>query len=269
MKSISIIMLAIVALFATFPFIWMLISSIKPRTELYSIPPSIFPSFATLSHYKTVFTGSQIPRYFINSMVIATGATGIALVIAILASYGFSRFNFVGKKTMKLAILTSQMIPTAAIIVPLFITLRTMGLINTYLGLILTYLILTLPLSVWMLTSYFVNIPVEMEECAQLDGASRLRILLTIVIPVSLPGIVATVIYCFVTSWNEFLFALSFAQDTAVKTLPIGLAEFTKEFDTDWGALMAASVTMTVPIVALFFALQKHFIAGLSTGSVK
>jgi ABC-type glycerol-3-phosphate transport system permease component len=202
-------------------------------------------------------------------MVIAAGATGIALVIAILAAYGFSRFNFIGKKSLKLAILTSQMIPTAAIIVPLFITLRILGLINTYLGLILTYLILTLPLSVWMLTSYFVNIPVEMEECAQLDGASRLRILFSIVIPVSLPGIVATIIYCFVTSWNEFLFALSFAQDTTVKTLPIGLAEFTKEFDTDWGALMAASVTMTIPIVALFFALQKHFIAGLSTGSVK
>jgi ABC-type glycerol-3-phosphate transport system permease component len=247
----------------------MLISSIKPTGKLYSVPPTLLPRPATLVHYANVILESNIPRYFINSMVVATGSTGIALCVAVVGSYGFARFSFPGRIFLKTAVLTSQMVPTAAIIVPLFVTLRVLGLINTYWGLILCYLILTLPLSVWMMTSYFVNIPYSMEECAQLDGASRVRILLQIVVPVSLPGIVATVIYCFVVAWNEFIFALSFAQDTSVKTLPIGLAEFIQEFETDWGALMAGSVLMTLPIVVVFFLLQRYFIAGLSQGSTK
>jgi multiple sugar transport system permease protein len=153
--------------------------------------------------------------------------------------------------------------------VPLFITLRWLGLVNTYLGLILVYMILTLPLSVWMLTSYFKAIPVELEEAAIIDGASRLGVLFRITLPLSLPGVVAIVIYAFVTTWNEFIFALVLAQDSRVKTLPIGIAEFTTEFNTDWGAVMAASLIMTLPIAILFFAMQRLFIGGLTAGALK
>ena len=198
-----------------FPFVWMALSSIKTLGELYTVPPVWLPKTPTLENYRKVLFESNVPRYFLNSTVISLGATAIALVLAIFASYGFARFNFRGKPAYQAFILIGQLLPTAAIIVPLFITLRWLGLVNTYLGLILVYMILTLPLSVWMLTSYFKAIPVELEEAAIIDGASRLGVLFRITLPLSLPGIVAIIIYAFVTTWNEFIFALVLAQDCA------------------------------------------------------
>jgi ABC-type glycerol-3-phosphate transport system permease component len=252
-----------------FPFLWMALSSIKTLRELYTVPPVWFPEVPTFANYMKVLFASNIPRYFLNSTVISLGSTAIALGLAIFASYGFARFRFRGKAGLQAFVLVGQLLPTAAIIVPLFITLRYLGLVNTYLGLILIYTIITLPLSVWMLTSYFRAIPVELEEAAIIDGAGRLGILFRITLPLSLPGLVAIVVYAFVTTWNEFIFALVFAQDYRVKTLPIGLAEFSTEFNTDWGAVMAASVIMTLPVAILFLAMQKLFIGGLTAGAVK
>jgi multiple sugar transport system permease protein len=252
-----------------FPFLWMALSSVKSLRELYTVPPSWLPEMATFANYAKVLFNSNIPRYFLNSTVISLGSTAIALVLAVFASYGFARFDFRGKAGAQAFILLGQLLPTAAIIVPLFITLRFLGLVNTYFGLILIYTIITLPLSVWMLTSYFRAIPVELEEAAIIDGASRIGVLFRITLPLSLPGVVAIVVYAFVTTWNEFIFALVFAQDFRVKTLPIGIAEFSTEFDTDWGAVMAASVIMTLPIAVLFLAMQKMFVGGLTAGAVK
>jgi multiple sugar transport system permease protein len=258
-----------VCVFSLFPFLWMLITSLKEHREIMTIPPTFVPQTVTAGHYGDVFIKSNMPRYFINSSIIAAGSTFLALVFAIFGGYGFARHRFRGKALLQNAVLSSQMLPTAAIIVPLFIILRTLGLLNTYLGLILAYLIITLPLSVWMMTGYFRSIPVEMEEAANIDGCSRFGVLWRVVLPVCLPGLVATGIYCFVVTWNEFLFALSFATDKKVMTLPIGLAEFTLEFTVDWGALMAGSVLMTLPIVILFFTVQRAFISGLTAGATK
>jgi multiple sugar transport system permease protein len=263
---VSVIVLAFVCLF---PFLWMALSSIKTLRELYTVPPVWFPEVPTLANYMKVLFASNIPRYFLNSTIISLGSTAIALGLAIFASYGFARFDFRGKAGLQAFILVGQLLPTAAIIVPLFITLRAFGLVNSYLGLILIYTIITLPLSVWMLTSYFRAIPVELEEAAIIDGASRLGILFRITLPLSLPGLVAIIVYAFVTTWNEFIFALVFAQDYRVKTLPIGIAEFSTEFNTDWGAVMAASLIMTLPVAILFLAMQKLFVGGLTAGAVK
>jgi len=252
-----------------FPFAWMALSSIKVLRELYTVPPHWLPRAPTLEHYRTVLFESNIPRYFLNSVVISLGSTAVALALAVFASYGFARFQFRGRRAAEAFILTGQLLPTAALIVPLFVTLRYLGLVNTYLGLILVYTILTLPLSVWMLTSYFRAIPVELEEAAVLDGASRLSVLCRITLPLALPGVVSIVLFAFVTTWNEFILALVLAQDSRVKTLPIGIAEFTGEFTTDWGAVMAASLLMTLPIAILFLALQRLFIGGLTAGAVK
>jgi multiple sugar transport system permease protein len=260
---------ALVVAVCVFPFVWMALSSIKTLGELYTVPPVWLPETPSLENYKKVLFESNVPRYFINSTIISLGATAIALILAIFASYGFARFNFRGKPAYQAFILIGQLLPTAAIIVPLFITLRWLGLVNTYLGLILVYMIVTLPLSVWMLTSYFKAIPVELEEAAIIDGASRLGVLFRVTLPLSLPGVVAIIIYAFVTTWNEFIFALVLAQDARVKTLPIGIAEFTTEFNTDWGAVMAASLIMTLPIAILFFAMQRLFIGGLTAGALK
>jgi multiple sugar transport system permease protein len=259
----------VLAVFAVFPFLWMAVSSVKTLRELHAVPPVWVPSTLTFDSYRRVLTQSNVPRYFVNSAVISLGSTGIALALAVFASYGFARFEFRGKRAAQAFVLAGQLLPTAAIIVPLFITLRYLDLVNTYLGLILVYTILTLPLSVWMLTSYFRAIPVELEEAAIIDGASRLGVLFRITLPLSLPGVVAIVVYAFVTTWNEFIFALVFAQDSHVKTLPIGLAEFTTEFNTDWGAVMAASMVMTIPVALLFLALQRLFVGGLTAGAVK
>jgi ABC-type glycerol-3-phosphate transport system permease component len=260
---------AIVVAVCVFPFVWMALSSIKTLGELYTVPPVWLPETPSLENYKKVLFESNVPRYFINSTIISLGATAIALILAIFASYGFARFKFRGKPAYQAFMLIGQLLPTAAIIVPLFITLRWLGLVNTYLGLILVYMIVTLPLSVWMLTSYFKAIPVELEEAAIIDGASRLGVLFRVTLPLSLPGVVAIIIYAFVTTWNEFIFALVLAQDARVKTLPIGIAEFTTEFNTDWGAVMAASLIMTLPIAILFFAMQRLFIGGLTAGALK
>lgn len=263
---IGAVFLVVVSLF---PFVWMAISSIKTLGELYTIPPSWWPTMPTLENYRTVLFESNIPRYFLNSVIISVGSTALALILAIFASYGFARFEFRGKPWLQSFVLIGQLLPTAAIIVPLFITLRVLGLVNTYWGLILVYMIITLPLATWMLTSYFKAIPVELEEAAIIDGASRLGVLFRITLPLSTPGIVAVLVYAFVTTWNEFIFALAFATDSSVKTLPIGLSEFSTEFNTDWGAVMAASLVMTVPIALLFLSMQKLFVGGLTAGATK
>ncbi len=265
----SYVLAAIFSVVAIFPFLWMALSSVKPLQELYSVPPTWIPSHFSLENYVNVLYHSNIPRYFLNSVVISVGSTSIALILAILAAYGFARFRFRGRNALQASILISQLLPTATIIVPLYVILSNLGLINTYIGLIMTYLIHTLPLCVWLLISYFRSIPYEIEEAALIDGASRLTILWKIVLPLSVPGIISTVVYCFVSTWNEFIFALVFATDSSVKTLPVGLAEFSAEFKTDWGAVMAASIIMTLPIIILFFAIQRMFVSGITAGATK
>jgi ABC-type glycerol-3-phosphate transport system permease component len=251
------------------PFLWMLVSSFKLPQELYSVPPTWLPQRPTLLNYGRVLLVSNVPRYFVNSLVISVGSTALALPLAVFAAYGLARFRFPGRRASLAFVLAGQLLPTAAIIVPLFVTLRVLGLVNTYLGLVLVYLILTLPLSVWMLTSYFRAIPVELEDAAIVDGASRLAVLFRITLPLSIPGVVSVIVYAFVTTWNEFIFALVFARDSRVKTLPIGIAEFTSEFNTDWGSVMAASLVMTLPIVTAFVLMQRSFVRGLTAGAIK
>ncbi|MGH6861107.1 MAG: carbohydrate ABC transporter permease, partial [Phyllobacterium sp.] len=179
-RPLIIIGSVLLVLVCLFPFWWMALSSVKTLRELYTIPPIWWPSMPTFDNYYKVLFESNIPRYFLNSIIISVGSTALALVLAIFASYGFARFDFRGKPLLQSLVLVGQLLPTAAIIVPLFITLRVLGLVNTYWGLILVYMIITLPLSVWMLTSYFKSIPVELDEAAIIDGASRLGCLLRI-----------------------------------------------------------------------------------------
>lgn len=251
------------------PFAWMALSSFKTLAELYSLPLTWLPKQATLGNYTKILFASNIPRYFMNSTIVSVGSTAIALVFAVPAAYGLARFQFRGRTFWQVFILVCHLLPTAALIVPLYVTFQYLQLLNSYVGLILAYLVLTLPLSIWMLTGYFRSVPIELEEAAIIDGASRFTIMMRIMLPLSLPGIVVIMLYAFVATWNEFIFALSFATDASVKTLPIGVAEFTTEYETDWGGVMAASVIMTLPIAVIFFSLQRLFVGGLMAGAVK
>ena len=261
--------IAVLLFVAVFPFLWMALSSFKTLSELYSVPVTWLPQVATLENYKKVLFDSNIPRYFLNSSIISIASTALALLFAVPAAYGFARFEFRGNAMWQTIVLITHLLPTAALIVPLYVMLGYFNLLNTIYGLILVYLILTLPLSVWMLIGYFKAIPPELEEAATIDGASRMGVLLRIMLPLSLPGIVVIVLYSFVATWNEFIFALTFATDASVKTLPIGLAEFSTEYNTDWGAIMAASLIMTMPVAAVFLWLQRLFVGGLMAGAMK
>lgn len=251
------------------PFLWMAVSSLKTVQELYAIPPTWFPSSPTLGSFEKVLFHSNIPRYFYNTFMISIGSTAIALFLASLASYGFARYRFRGRVFLQAFVLAGQLLPLAAIVVPLFVMVSKLGLANTYTVLVVTYLLLTLPLSIWMLTSYFRTIPEEIEESAIIDGLSRLGVLYRITVPLSLPGMVAIAVYCFVTTWNEYVFALVFGTDTRVKTLAIGLTDFMQEFDTDWSAVMASALIMTIPVAGLFLLLQRLFVSGLTASAVK
>ena len=260
---------ALLLVVAIFPFLWMALSSFKSLGELYAVPVTWLPHEPTWENYVKVLFNSNIPRYFLNSSIISIASTFLALIFAVPAAYGFARFTFRGNRLCQTLILMAHLLPTAALIVPLYVMLGYLGLLNTLYGLILVYLILTLPLSVWMLIGYFKSIPAELEEAATIDGASRLGVLLRVMLPLSLPGIVVIVLYSFVATWNEFIFALTFATDVGVKTLPIGLAEFSTEYNTDWGAIMAASLLMTAPVAIVFLWLQKLFVGGLMAGAMK
>ncbi|NJO34808.1 MAG: carbohydrate ABC transporter permease [Rhodospirillales bacterium] len=261
--------LALVLVFAMFPFLWMALSSFKGEGELHRVPMTWWPAEPTLKNYQEVLFNSNVPRYFWNSVIVSAGATAIGLLFALPAAYGFSRFRFRGRQFWRLSVLVAHLLPTATLVVPLCIMLGYMQLLNTIIGLTLVYVILTLPLSIWILSSYFRSIPAELEEAAIIDGATRWEVLFRIMLPLSLPGIVVIVLYAFVATWNEFIFALSFANDSTVKTLAIGLAEFSTEYNTDWGAIMAASVIMTLPIALIFMVLQKVFVGGLMSGAMK
>jgi ABC-type glycerol-3-phosphate transport system permease component len=207
-------------------------------------------------------------RYFLNSSVIAIGSTVFSLIIGIMAAYGFSRFKFPGRNTLLWSILFTQIFPRVVIIIPFYITLRNLHLLGTYTGLILVYLIVVLPISVWLLKGFIDKIPYEMEEAAVIDGCSIFALLWRIVIPMTFPAIAAVAMYSFILAWNEFLFALVFSSADS-RPVSVGLAFFIDEVGIQWGQLMAASILMSIPAIVIFSLAQRLIVRGLSEGAVK
>jgi multiple sugar transport system permease protein/raffinose/stachyose/melibiose transport system permease protein len=195
--------------------------------------------------------------------------TVVTLVAAVFASYSFSRLRYPGRKILLIMILFTQLLPLAVLIVPMYRIMGRLKMLDTYPALVIAYLTFTIPVAVWFLRGFFSAIPYELEEAAQIDGASRLTAFLLVVLPISLPGISATATYVFFVTWQEFMFALAFTTSKAMRTLPVGILDFIGEHQTDWGVLMAASVLVCLPVFLLFFLLQRQFIAGLTKGAIK
>jgi ABC-type glycerol-3-phosphate transport system permease component len=258
----------VICVFSLVPILWGVSTSLKPTAAAYTRTPTWIPNPITLEHYQAVFAG-RMPRYFLNTTIIALGSTAVALVVSLLAAYGFSRYKFPGRGTLLWSILFTKILPRVTIVVPLYVTLANLSLLNTYAGLILVYLLVTMPISIWLLKSYFDNIPFEIEEAAVMDGCNPLGVLTRIVIPMALPAIAAVAMYAFILSWNEFLFALVMTTNADVRTVSVGLAFFIDETGVQWGQLMAASILMSIPAVIVFTAAQRLLIAGLSEGAVK
>jgi ABC-type glycerol-3-phosphate transport system permease component len=266
---IAYVILIALLFFALAPVALMIGTAFKPNGEIFQVPPRWLPRAPTFSNFHTVMFNSGIPRYALNSILIATLMTFTALVLGTLAGYGFSRFKFRGHRALSLFMLLGQLIPLIALIVPFFQIFDAVGLLDTKTGIALAHLTTALPLVTWMSASYFSTIPIELDEAAILDGCTRMQALRKVVLPVALPGIISIALFAFLMSWNEFVLASVLTNTDNSKTLPIGLSEFATMFTVDWGSTMAAAFLMTVPVVVVFLLFQKQFVSGLSAGAVK
>lgn len=261
----------VIVLWCVFPLYWAFISSIKPDEDLFETNPSLIPHRITFINYVKVFSERPFHINILNSTIVAGATTFLALIIGISAGYAIARLKFRGKVVVMSIILAVSMFPQVSILGSLFLILRSLHLINTYSGLILPYISLNLPLTVWVLQNFFRELPVEVEEAALMDGCSRFRLLWSIVVPMSSPGLVATGLLVFINSWNEFLFALTFMQRPEKYTIPVAIALFkgATQYEIPWGQIMAATIIVTLPLILLVLAFQNRIIEGLSAGSVK
>lgn len=252
-----------------FPFYWQVITSFKTPEALFKIPADFFPKEFSLDFYISVFTSRNFGRYLINSLVVSFGSMIICMVVACLAAYAFGRLRFKGKKFFMNVVLAVNMFPAIAIVSPLFVTFRKMGLINTYWGLIIPYITFVLPLAIWSLAAFFKEIPMELEEAAKVDGCTHFQAFWHIILPITGPGLFSTAIIAFITAWNEFMFGLIFVTNEAMRTVPVGISMFQGEYELPWGDISAASVLLTVPVIIIVLIFQRKIISGLTAGAVK
>lgn len=259
----------VAAVFAGFPVFWMLVSSFKTNTEIFAFPPQIITKGFSLDAYVAVLTDPDKIRFFVNSYVVALSVTLITVVIALLAAYAFSRFEFRGKKLLNVVIIGTQAVPPIALLIPFFGLMVTLGLYNTYGGLILTYVVFTLPYAIVMMTGYFNTLPRELDEAVRVDGAGSMTALWRILVPISVPGIISVAVYTFMISWNEFLFALTLTRTNDMRTVPVGIQLLLGQNSQEWNQMMAMSILGSIPVLVLFLVFQRWFIGGLTSGAVK
>lgn len=259
----------LLVIFVAFPLLWMAIASITAADQLFTSPPRLMPTEFTLDWYRSVWNASEAPRFFLNSLVIALATTIACVSIGILCAYAITRFDFPGKQLFLIGALASYVFPAILLFLPVYLILTSLGLTNTLLGITVAHIVVSFPFAVWMLRSYFLAIPRELDEAAWVDGASYLRTLVSVILPVCLPGVFSTAIFIFVLSWNEFLFASVIAESSRNKTITVGIAEFITAFDVRWGEIMALGTIATVPVILLFMVVQRYFLKGVLDGAVK
>ena len=251
------------------PFLWQLSTSLQDDRSLMADTPSIWPSPLTIEHYGNVFFVKHFQIYVLNSLIVAGFTTLFCLVIGALAAFSLSRLDVKGRFGILGLILSVSMFPQIAIVGPLYLTASDFGFLDTYSGLVITYVALGLPLVTWVLFGYFDTLPREIDEAARMDGVGPIGLLLRIILPMSLPSLVTTGLLAFIAAWNEFMFALAFTSNIDHQTIPVGIANFTNMFYVPWGDIAAASVVVTVPLIALVLFFQRHIIEGLTQGAVK
>lgn len=272
-KILTIVLVIIICVFALFPFIWMISTSFKPAEEVYTTNPSFIPVNPTVNGYEEMLTTESTTFNFRqwtgNSVIVALLTTVFSMVIATLGGYGISRFRFRGRGLLSYVVLTTQVLPGSLLMIPLYIIMSNLQLLDTRIGLVMAYATFSVPFCTWMMKGFFDSIPISLEEAARVDGAGRFRCFSTVVLPLTIPGLVATGLFAFINGWNEYLFASTFMKSYDNWTLPVGIASFQGQYTTNWGTLMAGSVLITIPVVILFLALQKHLVGGMTAGAVK
>jgi ABC-type glycerol-3-phosphate transport system permease component len=280
-------LLAAVTFLVCFPLIWAFFTSMKPKEEIFLWPPTLWPQTWTLENYRALLegrdayfqagaaSGTAVPPsaffldWFINSVIVTIGTTIISTVVSTLAAYSLTRFRFPGQRSVPYLALIGYMVPSIIFVFPMFLVMVELRLTDTLLSLILGYVCITLPFCMWLMWAFFRGVPIEIEEAALVDGASRLRVFWEIVLPTAWPGIVAAAIFTLIVSWNDYLFGRVFMNAMENLPLTVGVMHFFDGTHVDWGLMMASSVLMTVPMALLFMLLQRHLVAGFGAGAVK
>jgi len=263
------LLVAVIVFYAVFPFYWAVVTSLKGGSALFDADP--FPPDPSIENYITLFTEQPFARNILNSMLVAMLATGVSLLLGIASAYVLGRFRFRGRSAMLFGILSVSMFPQIAVLAGLFELVRYLGLYNNILGVALSYLVLTLPFTVWVLTAFMRELPSVLEEAAIMDGASHWRTVTHVLVPIMAPAIAAAGLLIFILAWNEFLFALTFTLTPDQRTVPVAIALISgaTAYELPWGRIMAASVIVTVPLIVLVLVLQRRIVSGLMAGAVK
>lgn len=251
-----------------FPLYWAIAASFTPESRLFGAP-SLFPSSIVLDHYRALFAERDFWTPIRNSLIVAGATTILSVALGSVCAYALARLRFRGKSLVLGFVLAVSMFPQISIVSPLYLVLRELRLINTYPGLVLPYLTFAMPLTIWLLVGFFRQLPPAVEEAALVDGASRLRTLVEVILPLSWPGLATTAILTFLYCWNEFLFALSFTLGPERYTVPVAIALFRGQYQVPWGEILAAAVVATAPVAAIVLVAQRRIVAGLTSGAVK
>lgn len=256
-------------LFMLFPFFVMLSTMFKESTEIYAIPTYWIPKNFTFNNFVRVWSEYHLSKYFKSSIIVGLGTTSLNTILAVLAAYALSRFRFPGRKTVLYVLLVIQMFSPVIIVISLFKIFVGLHLLDKYLGLILGNTVFTLSFTTWLMHGYFSSIPKEIEEAAYIDGCSRMKTLAVIMIPIAAPGLVTAMIYTFITAWNDFLFALSFIKSLPKMPLTLGIYQFVGRWSTQWELLTVAAFLALIPVLILFYLIEKQLVSGLAGGAVK
>ena len=253
-----------------FPFYWMFVTSIRPSTEIFEFPPRVLPSAdSVFTPYLSLFEETGLAQWLWNSAAVSMATAFFACLFGAMAAYALSRFRFRGREASQVALLATQMFPAILLALPMFILFARFGLLDSLFGLSLAYLAFLIPVAAVLLKAFFDAIPVELEEASLIDGASRIQTLFNITLRLSLPGLASTFLFCFIISWDEFLFARIFIRQPDNWTVSLGLASFSGEFVTPWDQVMAAATIITLPAAVIFLALQRYLVRGLTAGGIK
>jgi ABC-type glycerol-3-phosphate transport system permease component len=258
-----------VSTFALFPVYWVVITSLKPRSEIYTRTPDLWPSDPQWDQYPRVLGEGHVGRALMNSLIVAGGTMVVCLIVGSMAAYALARFRFRLNRFLMMLVLMTQLFPLVVLVIPLFVIMRKAGLLGTYWSLIITYLAFSVPLAIWVMRGFILSIPEELEHAARIDGATRIGAMWRVVLPLAAPGLATTAVLSFLEGWKEFLLELTFINDEDRKTVPLVLQSFVGRGDTDWGAVMATSVLYTLPVALVFVIARKHLMTARTAGAVK
>ena len=252
-----------------FPLYWMFVTAVRPGNELLSYPPRFIPTDGSFEAFRRVIQETRLLRWFVNSAIVTAMTIAVAVPVSSLAGYAMSRFRYTGVQETGYALLVARMLPGSLLIIPLYVIFARLGLVDNYLALVIANTTFVVPFGTWMMKGFFDSIPRELEDAAMIDGASAFTALLRVVMPLSLPGLAATTIYCAILTWGEFVFAATLLSGESRWTGPIGIASFNQQYQVQWNDIMATSLLFIIPVIILFALLERFLVQGIAAGGVK